>query len=367
MPIVNQSKLVGFYLAINLDHSTKIDISLLSIINRQISSLMYRSLTAKKIETTQKFYQEIVDYLSSIIVVLDDQLNIEFKNEKFNSFFDKDYHSFKDIIFDFPSLEIVHKIIDFSDTEMTVKLKDKHFKLSLKKMGASHIIILLTDVTELVRIQHNISKSSKLKGMGTFVAGVAHEIKNPLVAVKTFTQLLAKDWSNIEIQQKCDQIVLPQLNRIKNLAESLNFFGKDSDVSFQPLNFSSLILDTIDLVKQQQQLTQINVDFDIEPNVYIFAYETKMSQVLLNLFLNAVDAVDMAVRPVIKFRLYTDNQTKVVLDIVDNGEGISKKDIPYLFDPFFTTKDKGTGLGLSIVHQIMMDHQGVISIPKFIA
>ena len=325
---------------------------------------MYRSLTAKKIETTQKFYQEIVDYLSSIIVVLDDQLNIEFKNEKFNSFFDKDYHSFKDIIFDFPSLEIVHKIIDFSDTEMTVKLKDKHFKLSLKKMGASHIIILLTDVTELVRIQHNISKSSKLKGMGTFVAGVAHEIKNPLVAVKTFTQLLAKDWSNIEIQQKCDQIVLPQLNRIKNLAESLNFFGKDSDVSFQPLNFSSLILDTIDLVKQQQQLTQINVDFDIEPNVYIFAYETKMSQVLLNLFLNAVDAVDMAVRPVIKFRLYTDNQTKVVLDIVDNGEGISKKDIPYLFDPFFTTKDKGTGLGLSIVHQIMMDHQGVISIPN---
>ena len=93
-------------------------------------------------------------------------------------------------------------------------------------MSDDHIILLLTDVTELVRIQHSISKSSKLKGMGTFVAGVAHEIKNPLVAVKTFTQLLSKDWANHDIQNKCEQIVLPQLNRIKKFGRIIKLFWK---------------------------------------------------------------------------------------------------------------------------------------------
>ena len=109
-------------------------------------------------------------------------------------------------------------------------------------MSDDHIILLLTDVTELVRIQHSISKSSKLKGMGTFVAGVAHEIKNPLVAVKTFTQLLSKDWANHDIQNKCEQIVLPQLNRIKNLAESLNFLENPIIFRLNHLIYRSLFL-----------------------------------------------------------------------------------------------------------------------------
>ena len=117
------------------------------------------------------------------------------------------------------------------------------------------------------------------------------------------------------------------------------------------------------MVKQPQpDLKHVDVVLDIEPNILIFAYETKMSQVLLNLFLNALDAIEDVDAPKVTFNLFTDNKTKVVLDIIDNGHGIPQKDMPYLFDPFFTTKDKGTGLGLSIVHQIMMDHQGVISI-----
>ena len=82
--------------------------------------------------------------------------------------------------------------MDFSDTELTIKLNKQHFKLSLRTIDDNRMIVLLTNVTDLVKIQHSISKSSKLKGMGTFVASVAHEIKNPLVAVKTFTQLISK-------------------------------------------------------------------------------------------------------------------------------------------------------------------------------
>ena len=68
--------------------------------------------------------------------------------------------------------------------------------------------------------------------------------------------------------------------------------------------------------------------------------------------------------PQINFNLYTENFTKIIFDIEDNGPGISKENQPFLFDPFFTTKDSGTGLGLSIVHQIILDHQGSISVKK---
>ena len=255
--------------------------------------------------------------------------------------------------------------MDFSDTELTIKLNKQHFKLSLRTIDDNRMIVLLTNVTDLVKIQHSISKSSKLKGMGTFVAGVAHEIKNPLVAVKTFTQLISKDWENSDIRTKCEQIVLPQLHRINKLSKSLNYFGKNEISNFEPINLSSLILESESLLKADKSFND-NVIFNlnIEPNIMVFANETKINQVVLNLFLNAVDAVAKEPKPQINFNLYTENFTKIIFDIEDNGPGISKENQPFLFDPFFTTKDSGTGLGLSIVHQIILDHQGSISVKK---
>ena len=222
---------------------------------------------------------------------------------------------------------------------------------------------MLTNVTDLVKIQHSISKSSKLRGMGTFVAGVAHEIKNPLVAVKTFTQLISKDWNSENIREKCQDIVLPQLHRINNLSQSLNYFGKTEPTSFQPTNLTDLIVNSKELLLADQSLDgKVEIDLNLEPNVMIFANSMTLGQVFLNLLLNAIDAVEHSEAPRISFRLFTDTTTKVVLDIQDNGMESCPQNIQHLFDPFFTTKDSGTGLGLSIVHQIISDHQGSISV-----
>ena len=229
----------------------------------------------------------------------------------------------------------------------------------------SNIIVLLTNVTDLVKIQHSISKSSKLKGMGTFVAGVAHEIKNPLVAVKTFTQLISNDWKNSDIRTKCHDIVLPQLHRINNLSKSLNYFGKAEKTNFEPTNLSKLILDVQELLKADHRFDKsITITLNIEPNAMVFANATTLTQVLLNLFLNAMDAVQKTCNPFIGCQLFTDTTTKIIIDIEDNGTGIESENIQHLFDPFFTTKDTGTGLGLSIVHQIISDHQGSVCILK---
>ena len=113
---------------------------------------------------------------------------------------------------------------------------------------------------------------------------------------------------------------------------------------------------------EQSLQTKVHIDFDLEPNVMIFGNATTLGQVFLNLLLNAVDAVGNNHQPQISFRLFTEAITKVVLDIQDNGTGVSDENIQHLFDPFFTTKDNGTGLGLSIVHQIITEHQGSISV-----
>lgn len=361
LPIVQDDRLIGYYLGFSKKKNQLLEVSLLSIINKQISSILYRSITSHRIASIKRFYQEIIDHYSSIVVVLREDFSIEFSNRYFQTFFEKNYQSFNELIFDYPALDIIHKIIDFSDTELTLELKQHHFKLSLKNLGDNKIIVLLTNVTDLVKIQHSISKSSKLRGMGAFVAGVAHEIKNPLVAVKTFTQLISKDWTSDEIRQKCQTIVLPQLHRINNLSESLNYFGKNDSTSFQPINLSELILNSKELVMARLD-GQTQIEFDLEPNIMIFANHSTLEQVFLNLLLNAIDAVETVKNPQIKFRLFTDVTTKVVLDIIDNGVGISSENVHHLFDPFFTTKDTGTGLGLSIVHQIILDHQGSISI-----
>ena len=365
LPIVQDDLLVGYYMGFSKQKNILVDTHLLSIINKQISSILYRSIVNNKIASTKHFYQEIIDYLSSIIVVLDQNFDIQFSNKYFKSFFNKNYYSFKELIYDYPNLDIINKIIDFSDTELTIQIKKQHFKVSLRHLMDDNIIVLLTNVTDLVKIQHTISKSSKLKGMGTFVAGVAHEIKNPLVAVKTFTQLISKDWDNTDIRQKCKQIVLPQLHRIDNLSQSLNYFGKAEKTNFKPTNLSQLLYDTEELLRADETIeNSIDIIHNIEPNVMVFANSITLGQVFLNLSLNAIDAVKGVQTPRIHFHLYTDSITKVIIDIEDNGSGIAAQDIQHLFDPFFTTKDTGTGLGLSIVHQIVSDHQGSISIHK---
>ena len=108
-PITYEEKIVGFFVAFSSNKDFKVDLSLISIINKQISSLIYRSNTSKKIEVTKRFYQEIIDYLSSIIVVLDNQFEIIFKNKYFDQFFQKNYINFNELIMDFPSLEVVTK------------------------------------------------------------------------------------------------------------------------------------------------------------------------------------------------------------------------------------------------------------------
>ena len=132
------------------------------------------------------------------------------------------------------------------------------------------------------------------------------------------------------------------------------------------LKFIKTYTDVQELLRADHRFDKsITITLNIEPNAMVFANATNtLTQVLLNLFLNAMDAVQKTCNPFIGCQLFTDTTTKIIIDIEDNGTGIESENIQHLFDPFFTTKDTGTGLGLSIVHQIISDHQGSVCILK---
>ena len=142
---------------------------------------------------------------------------------------------------------------------------------------------MLTDVTEIVKMQDDLVKSSKLKGMGTFVAGIAHEIKNPLVAVKTFTQLLSKDWDNADLRKKCMDVVLPQLYKINHLSVLLKNMGGSKKTTFEPISVTELIHNVKPLVNLSNDVSFcVDVSEIIEDDVMILANQILLEQMLLN-------------------------------------------------------------------------------------
>jgi nitrogen-specific signal transduction histidine kinase len=365
IPIVQNDTMTGYFLALNKVQNIGIDIRYLHLISQHISSILYRAIINKNITSTRGFYQEIIDKLSSCIVVFDHNLKILYSNQPFKTFFQGEYQTLKDLITHYPSLEIIEKIWDFSESEITIDIANRQFKLSLSELIDRHMVVTLTDVTNLIKIQQKISKSSKLKSLGTFVAGIIHEIKNPLVAVKTFTQLVSKDWENKELRDKCQGIVLPQLQRITKLSSSLHHLDRFEMATFEPSNVSKLLTHTLELIKAHQTYnSDIKIIANIEPKAMVFSDTQALGQVILNLALNAVDVVKNNKDPEIKLSVVTEDYTNVVIEVEDNGGGIAEADVPYLFDPFFTTKADGTGLGLSIVHQIITDHRGSIELYK---
>jgi signal transduction histidine kinase len=357
LPIANEKTMVGYYIALTPSSEMTLDLSLIGILNNQISSFIYRMVTRRQIESTKQFYQSVIDHLSSMIIVLDPQNTIIFTNKLVVSFFERTYDTMSELISDYPVLSTIISS-EGALMPMNIQLKEQHFKVSLRTIDANRTVIFLTDVTELVTMQQTITKSEKLKGMGTFVAGVAHEIKNPLVAVKTFTELVSKDWANESLRTKCMEIVTPQLHRIRELGESLEHFGQHHVETFKPLNLSKVLNEIRELLMAKRSRKNIEVVIRTVPNLMVLASQDLLTQVIINL----LDAVETVKKPSIHLSLNVQDSHYLILDIQDNGCGIPTDKQPFLFDPFFTTKDDGTGLGLSIVHQIILDHQGTIEL-----
>ncbi|HET7208451.1 MAG TPA: ATP-binding protein [Terriglobales bacterium] len=227
----------------------------------------------------------------------------------------------------------------------------------------SRIELLAADLAvalELKSLQTQLVRSEKLAALGQLVAGVAHELNNPLTAVMGYGELLSEEVPSGASRERLDKLV-NEGRRMKKIVENLLRFSRRRTVDRQSAELRPLVDDVLSLREYYMRTRSIDVVVDIAPGLPPIALdEDQFKQILLNLLNNAIDAVEQGEEPRRIVLRASERANRAVIDIEDTGPGFC--DLNRAMDPFYTTKPvgKGTGLGLSICYGIIKEHEGEI-------
>lgn len=204
-------------------------------------------------------------------------------------------------------------------------------------------------------------QSEKLAALGRIVASVAHELNNPLQAIQNALYLINME-EKLNNQSREDlRVAINEANRMAGLISRLReTYRPTVNEEFQPCSINDLVTDVEKLISTHLNRNKITFDFLPDPHLPdCLAIPDQMKQVILNVCLNAVESMPEGGDLHIQTR-FDSFQGQILLDISDNGLGISPDVLPYIFDPFVTTKERGTGLGLAITYDIVRRHGGQI-------
>lgn len=210
-------------------------------------------------------------------------------------------------------------------------------------------------------LKQELERSERLKAASTLALGLAHEIKNPLTTLKTFSEFLPEKFKEEDFVNKFSKIIPAEVDRINSIVHKLLEFSKPTPPTFKSENIYDIIKDTLELMsndflKRRVKLIEECEDRDLIVNVDA----AQIKQVLFNVILNALDSMPKGGKICISVKIKQPEQIEIILK--DEGQGIPRNDIKNIFNPFFTTKDEGTCLGLAISHQIIINNKGEIEI-----
>lgn len=237
----------------------------------------------------------------------------------------------------------------------TAKLQDKD--------GKTHgALIVFSDLSRLKELEREKQRAERLASFGALAAGVAHEIKNPLVAIRTFAELLPERFGDVDFREDFSKVVIKEISRIDDLVGRLRGIAASAPQQVGAVDLREPINETLALLRGQLEQTRTSVVRDFQdPAPYVAIEESQLKQLFLNLFLNAIEAMGNEGALTVRItRKHTQGQSWIVVDVSDTGPGISDTVAANIFDPFFTTKVRGSGLGLTICRGITDAHRGTI-------
>jgi len=232
---------------------------------------------------------------------------------------------------------------------------------------------------ELKQSQENLINSEKLASLGTMAAGMAHEIKNPLVSLRTFTQLLPQRFDDEEFRKKFSTVVPQEIDKINKIAESLLRFGRPHKPELTQLNINEILEEVLALFDNEARKNNVRITTKLAELPKITADAGQLSQAFVNIILNSIQAMSSGGELTVKTDVgeviklgpsgteTEEEEAKPVpvifVEVSDTGVGISEDNLKKIFDPFFTTKEVGgTGMGLPITLRIIEDHHGSIRV-----
>jgi two-component system NtrC family sensor kinase len=232
-----------------------------------------------------------------------------------------------------------------------------------QKDGGTHgVMIVFSDLTRLKELEREKRRAERLAAFGALASGVAHEIKNPLVAIRTFAELLPERFADTEFREDFARVVTSEIARIDDLVGRLRGIAAITPQHVITVDIREPIVDTLTLLRGKLEQTRTSVRWDVtEPGSFVAVEEAQLKQLFLNLFLNAIEAMGSEGELVIRvFRQELRGAQWVVAEVTDTGPGIPDALRARIFDPFFTTKPRGSGLGLAICRGIIDAHSGTI-------
>ncbi|BBO77371.1 PAS domain-containing sensor histidine kinase [Desulfosarcina widdelii] len=222
-------------------------------------------------------------------------------------------------------------------------------------------VLILRDLGEVRRLQDEVRRKEKLAAIGGLAAGVAHEIRNPLSSIKGIASYFKNKFDEDSGDKEMAGVMIEEVDRMNRVISELLEFARPTDLNLKRSDVNSLIEHSVRLIEKEAHTKDISIKLYLTKQPLTTEIDSdRFSQCLLNLYLNALQAMEKGGQLSIKNSLSDDSL--IVIEIGDTGSGIEAQNMHKIFDPYYTTKTKGTGLGLAIVHKIIEAHNGSVKV-----
>jgi two-component system, NtrC family, sensor kinase len=240
-------------------------------------------------------------------------------------------------------------------TQMTLSpLKDAEGRV----IGATRIC---RDITHLKKAEERLLLAERLSSLGELTAGVAHELRNPLAGIKINTQVLTRKKDLSETERRILESTLEGIEKIQKIVDDMLHFARPKPAHFQEEEINGVIEKSLSVLQAKLRKGNISLKFEKGEGLRRVRIDVhQIQQVLLNLMLNAIQAMEKG--GALTLRTFPEKEGGVGVMIRDTGVGIPSANLKKIFDPFFTTKSEGTGLGLSISMKILDNHRASLDV-----
>lgn len=234
-------------------------------------------------------------------------------------------------------------------------------------------ILILRDLREVRRLQDEVRRREKLAAIGSLAAGVAHELRNPLSSIKGYATYFGSRFAEGSEDREAARVMVQEVERLNRVISDLIGLARPSDIAPHPVDAGFLVRHVLRLVRQDAAHRGVTVRVEPQddarddaqggvpgPLPRVMLDPDRFSQALLNVFLNALEAMPHGGELAVRLSAAPGN--RIAVSVRDTGTGIAPEHLATIFDPYFTTKSQGTGLGLAIVHKIVEAHGGEVSL-----
>ena len=337
----------------------------------------------RRLHQQQEFARRLVDSFPDLILVLDANAHYTFVSPRCKDVLGYDIEEAQNMAFggrthpeDLPAANSLYQDIiagrqSFASLEIRVRHKLGEWRrirfnfspLADEKGNIEGVVLSGRDVTDLKRLEEQLIQAEKLAAMGQMLAGVAHELNNPLTAILGVTELLRERQGEDDSTKRQLELTHRQARRAARIVQNLLEFSRPASPQKKPLDLSNLLERTLQLHEHSLRRNNVEVDFRLQPDLPgVIGDANQLIQVFLNLITNAEQAI-REVRDTGRIQIRAGrNGNQLAITVQDDGVGIRPESLPRIFDPFYTTKRPGggTGLGLSICMSIIREHGGNI-------